>query len=205
MSTNLLEQSVVASLSSLTDDDLLRLCQDGDAQATHCLLGRYRYVIDAVAYRLSERRQDAADVATEAYLRAFHVLPTCRNAGALACWIKRVATNVFLGRCRHARRHACASLDGLIETTGDAFIPVTGDIREETMQGQLELRERHERVRRAIESLTPEHRRLIDLFYVQERTYDEIVEITRLSPGTVKSRLFRARAILERKLADLVA
>ena len=69
---------------------------------------------------------------------------------------------------------------------------------------RLEAAERSRRIALAVSSLTETHREIFDLFYTQNRSYEEIADMTGLSLGTVKSRLFRAREALQRKLGDLV-
>lgn len=188
----------------MSDHDLLVLSRSGNAAAAHCLIGRHRHVIESVARRVSHSRTDAADLVSEIYLRVFDVLNSCRNAAALPAWIKRVALNVFRGLYRRDRRRPSISLEVLEEAAGDRLLPVVDD-PEQMPESRLERRERDQRIHRAVASLSAEHRELVRMFYLEDLCYEEIAVRTGLKPGTVKSRLFRAREALVRKLGDMIA
>lgn len=193
------------NLSKLANPDLLQMSKDGNVEAAHCLISRYTPLIASVARRLAPNPSDAADVVSEAYLRIFEVINSCRSVETLPGWIKKITINVFNRLWYKKRRAQGVSLDYLMEVAGDTVIPATEENPATTVLGEWENKERERRLGLALESLSEPYREIVDMFYTQNLSYEDIAQKTGLSLGTVKSRLFRAREALQRKLGDLIA
>ena len=194
------------SLNRCTAQELLDRSKSGDLEARHELVGRYRSVIQATASRMAANRNDADDLAAEIYLHVFKVINSCKNVQTLPGWIKRISINEFYQSCRRERcRPLQTSLETMVEAVGDGFLGADESANPATIVlDRAEKKERTERLKKALLSLPDHHRELCHLYYAQRQTVEEIARKTGLATGTIKSRLFRARESMHRKLADLV-
>lgn len=194
------------SLSRCSTQELLDRSQAGDLEARHELVGRYRSVIQATASRMAANRHDADDLAAEIYLHVFNVVNSCKNVQTLPGWIKRIAINEFYQSCRRDRRRPLqTSLEVMVEVGGDAFLRADESENPATIVMEREkTKERSERLKKALLSLPAHHRELCELYYAQRHPFEEIARETGLAIGTIKSRLFRARESMQRKLGDLI-
>ncbi|MBB6050788.1 RNA polymerase sigma factor [Armatimonas rosea] len=198
-------QATLTSLSTQSVDALLLQSQNGCLSARHELVGRYRSVIQATASRMSSSRADAEDLAADIYLHVFGVINSCSNTQTLPGWIKRVAINeVYQSWRRKKRQPQQLSLDSVLESCGEGIL--RGDESENPATILIERTEKialSERLARALQSLPAHQRLLCELYYDQSRSFEQISHETGLAMGTIKSRLFRARASMHRKMGDL--
>ena len=134
--------------------------------------------------------EEAEEVAQEAFIRAFIKLDTFQRNSQFFTWIYRIAFNAALTRRR--KKKARISLDQIRDDNG---LEVSGkcDGVDEPMLRD----ERIAMVRRAIDTLTDEHRQILVLREMDDFAYEEIAEILDISIGTVRSRLSRARRQLK--------
>ena len=194
------------TLSRCSAQDLLDRSQAGDLEARHELVGRYRSIIQATASRMAANRHDAEDLSAEIYLHVFNVVNSCKNVQTLPGWIKRIAINEFYQSCRRERRRPLqTSLEVMVEAGGDAVLCADESQNPaRIVMDRVEKKERTERLQKALRSLPEHHRELCDMYYAKQRSFDEIARETGLAIGTIKSRLFRARESMQRKLGDLI-
>lgn len=174
-----------------TGDDDLALAleaQRGDRRAFAALARRHQDRIFRFLLRLTGSRDDALDLAQEAYLRAWQALPRWRPEAKFATWLFGIARNAAVDVLR--RR-------GTVETVAPEQLPE----RPDTAAGpfaRLEATERLRLLERALAALSPEHREILLLRETEEMAYEDIATALGVSEGTVKSRLARARvAVLE--------
>jgi RNA polymerase sigma-70 factor, ECF subfamily len=195
------------SLDRCSVDELLQRSQGGDLEARHALVGRYQSIIHATANRMASNRPDAEDLATDIYLHVFSVINSCKNTATLPGWIKRVAINeVYQTWRRKGRMPAQASLEAVVEASGDNILRADDSENPATiLMSRLVQEERSERLRVALASLPAHQRILCELHYIHRRSFEEIAHETGVALGTIKSRLFRARENMQRKLGDLAA
>jgi RNA polymerase sigma-70 factor (ECF subfamily) len=187
---------------SASDEErgLIERSRAGDVAAFDILVRRYEKQLYNTAYRLCGSPDDAADLAQDAFVRAWRSLGSFRGDASLSTWLHRIVTNLFLDERKRRRAHPHRSLDEALEldeTTVTREFEDTGP----SPQDRAEERERHETLQRAILSLPPPQRVMVVLYHTQNRSYEEIAEILNLPLGTVKSRLNRARLALRGKLA----
>nr|WP_309694019.1 sigma-70 family RNA polymerase sigma factor [Armatimonas sp.] len=196
---------LTSSLERSSAHELLQRSQNGDLEARHNLMSRYKSVILSTASRMASNRQDAEDLATDIYLHVFRVINSCNNIQTLPGWIKRVAINVVYQTWRRkGRQPVQASLETVVETCGDNILRTDETQNPATIvMDRAEQEERRERLTKALQSLPAHQRTLCELYYAQRRSFEEIAQETGLAIGTIKSRLFRARETLHRKLGDL--
>jgi RNA polymerase sigma-70 factor, ECF subfamily len=197
--------SSLYNLENCSVYDLLQYSQNGDIAARHALVGRYQSIIKSTASKMANSRQDAEDLASDIYLHIFSIINSCKNVQTLPGWIKRIAINeAYKNWRKKSRQPSLASLDEVIEASGDAIL--RGDDRENPAVAHLEKvvqEERSRRLKSALESLPEAQRSLCEMHYVKGLSFEDISEQTNTPIGTIKSRLFRARESMHRKLSDL--
>ncbi|HET6381999.1 MAG TPA: sigma-70 family RNA polymerase sigma factor [Armatimonadota bacterium] len=181
------------------ETDLIRRCQAGDREAFDRLVERYQVRIYNYAFSLSRNRDDAQDVAQEAFVRAWVSLRSFRGDASFSTWLTRITRNLFLDIQKKRKHDPRLSLDELMEASDNS--PVREAADESAGPEEIALtRERQDVVRKAVSELAKEHREIITLYDMQDFSYEEITVILKLPMGTVKSRLNRARRALREKL-----
>ena len=178
---------------ALADRQLVAQALGGRPDAYGELVRRYQAAVYNVAFRLVGERQEALDVAQDAFVRGFHALRTFDQERAFGPWIARVATNVALAGLQR-RRVMAVSFGRIFGADGDEreVLPAPGDGPEE----EFVAAERGAELRRAILALPPQYRAVIELRHFQELSYEEIAATVGIPLSDVKSHLFRARRML---------
>ena len=174
-------------MTAPTDRDLILRARRGDAEAYGELVTRYQTNVFNVCYRIVHEHGEAEDLAQESFMRAYDRLDTFDIEREFGPWIRRVAANLCLNHFE-SQRHS-AELDDERDAGENQ--------RPETV---AEVHERSEQIRRALASLPPQYRVVIELRHYQEMSYDEIAKVLSIPLSDVKSHLFRARKILAEKL-----
>jgi RNA polymerase sigma-70 factor (ECF subfamily) len=159
----------------------------------------------AAALRLTRNRQDAEDLLQETLLKAWRSYHTFEEGTNARAWLFRILMNAHIDRYRKATREPELSD---VEDVGEFYL-YTKVQESEQLRGVgdpeklLERIMEHE-VREALESLPEHFRRVVILADLQGFSYKEIADILGIPVGTVMSRLFRGRRLLQRKLWDYV-
>jgi len=182
------ETSRVSDESQLIDEAL-----QGDRAAFTQLVEMNQDRLFASMRQITGSPEEAEEVVQEAFIRAFIKLDTFQRNSQFFTWLYRIAFNSALTRKR--RKRARVSLDQYRESSG---VEVTDDgaaVDEPILQ-----RERVQMVRKAIQSLSEDHRSILILREMQDHSYEDIAEILSISIGTVRSRLSRARSQLKTAL-----
>ena len=180
---------------SLDEQKLIALAQQGDQSAFEQLLDRYQKPVYHQALRLVGNPEDAADVTQEVFLKVWKHLPSFRGESSFATWLYKLTDNTALDLIRREKkRRGDSSLD-------DEENPVLSPVDPApTPQQTVERQELQQAVAEGLRQLSEEHRRILVMREINGLSYEEIGEILGLSPGTVKSRLARARISLAKFL-----
>lgn len=176
-----------------TDPDILERAQAGDREAIGTLLEPEMGRVFATCRRMVSGREDAEELAQEALIRVIRGLPKFDGRSALSTWITRVTINTCLSWLRTRARRAGKTpvhLEHPDREPGNPPEPAG------VQQGDP----RALRVQEALTRLKPEHRAVLVLRDVRDLDYDSIAEALDLAVGTVKSRIFRARAALRAEI-----
>ncbi len=174
----------------MEEKDLICRAARGDAEAFRQLVEAYQ----TPAYRLAARMcgpDSAEDVTQEAFLAAWRALPEFRGDCRFSTWLYRLVSNAAIDCLRREKKH---------RDTGDVDdleLPDGGP----SPQEQAERSDTRDAVRRALDRLSPEHRQVLLLRFMQELDYGEIARALDVSEGTVKSRINRAKSKLREVLA----
>jgi len=168
------------------ETQLIDLAVQGDRNAFTALVEMNQERLFASMIQVTGSPDEAEEVVQEAFIRAFLKLDTFQRNSQFFTWLYRIAFNSALTRKR--RNRARVSLDHWRENNG-LEVTDTADAVDEPMLRQ----ERVNLVRAAIQILSEDHRNILVLREMQERSYEDIAEILEISIGTVRSRLSRAR------------
>ena len=184
----------------IADDELIEKCVQGDTAAFETLVLQYERKVFSVAYRFVGNKEDAEDLAQEAFIKVFKSLKSFRGEASFSTWLYHIVANVCRDALRKSSRRKEDSLDCAITTEN-------GEIQREVMdlslapEPILEHKEQAAYLEQLISLLTPEYRAVIVMREIQGFSYEEIARLTGCSLGTVKSRLNRARRALRDKLS----
>lgn len=183
----------------IEDAQLVKAVIGGDRDAFGMLVERYQDRLFNTLVRILGSRDDAGDVAQEAFVQAFVKLKTFRGDSQFYTWLYRIAMNMALSHRRRGRRRGpSVSLEAAKDSGGDE--PVD---QNPGPDARLMGRERIEAVRLALSKLGDQHRQILVLREMEGFSYDAIAEILHMPVGTVRSRLFRARLVLKEELKTI--
>jgi RNA polymerase sigma-70 factor (ECF subfamily) len=179
------------------ETQLIQKARRGDSEAFAALVALHERFVYNLALRTLGNADDAADMAQEAFVRAWLALPTFRHDSLFRTWLYRIVLNLCINRMPRLRRE-------LNDLTQDEM----ADIPEPAAFGpdpltSLELQEQRAFLHREIDRLPEQYRLLVSLRYQHELSYDEIANLLGLPVGTVKTGLFRAKARLREALSTL--
>lgn len=182
--------TVSASTLPLSDErSLAYLAAAGDLDAFNRLVERIQGSAYNTAYRMLNDEEAAADALQEALIKAFRALSTYRG-GSFKSWFLRILINTCYDILRTWQRRSVVSLDDLTPEGEPALEVADQGERPEEHIERMELRQW---LARGIAALPIEQRIAVVLFDVEGYSYNEIVEITEVPLGTVKSRINRGR------------
>lgn len=185
--------------ASLTDGDLVGMAQSGDLKAFEALFQRYQARIYGIVYGMVSNPTDAADLAQEAFVRAFKQLAKLRADGAVYAWLRTTAVHLGIDFLRRRASLTFESLDAGPRGGENA----TREIEDwqYNPHRQLTAQMRQQAVNDAIGALSDDHRAVVVMHHLEGMGVDEIADALSVPAGTVKSRLARAREAMRRKLS----
>ena len=175
------------SQSEESDQDLVRRCVKGDSQSFRRLYQRHQSRVRAILYQLCDPMA-LDDLVQEVFLRAWKGLPKFRQSAQFSTWLYRIAWNVASDQ----RQTAAKGRTRLKALTHEA----------PTQQDAPDLMHLHyqDLVQRGLKNLSFDHRSILVLHDLESVPQKEIAEILEIPIGTVKSRLFHARAAMRQFL-----
>ncbi len=175
-----------------SDRELIEACRRGEREAFRALFEMHRDRVYSIALRFSGEPAVAMDIAQDTFLKLFSSIRDFRGDASFDTWVYRLVVNCCLDHKRRSRRLIPLADEFLatLQTSGDSLAAM--------LQAEMQ-----DRVRSAVDRLTPDLRIAIVLRYTEGLSYDEIADAMGCSPGTVASRLNRAHKMLERRLAHL--
>lgn len=183
----------------MTENDLIKKCKSGNREAFNALFSRYQTQVINIAYGMLSDREDACDAAQEVFVKVYKSIGSFNEQSSFTTWLYRITANTCSDFLRKRQRGGnVVSISGFTEENKEF------DIEDESasVEEGIELSERQAAVRKAISELKEEHRLIITMCDLEGMSYDQISEILKIPPGTVKSRINRARAALKKNLLE---
>lgn len=166
----------------------------GNTDAFEALVTAYQKQIYNLTLRYVSSPEDAADLTQESFLRAFRSLESFRGDSRFSVWMYRLTTNVCIDFLRSRGRGTASSLT--VENDDEELEELELPDQRFDPQKELERRELRRAVQAGLKSLSEDAREIVILRELEGLSYAEIGDRLGLEPGTVKSRLFRARKAL---------
>jgi RNA polymerase sigma-70 factor (ECF subfamily) len=150
---------------------------------------------------MTGNEEDAFDLSQETFLKAFRALPTFRGEAGFGSWLYRMASNLCIDFLRKRKRQGSGQIISLDEEEEDRRPRELPDLRYEP-QSSLEKKEMRQKVQEGLQRLPHEQRLILVMRDVEGFSYQEISDALKIELGTVKSRIYRARAHLARLLTE---
>lgn len=184
------------------DQKLVERVQRGDKNAFNLLVTKYQHKVANLVSRYIKNQSDVPDVVQEAFIKAYRALPNFRGESAFYTWLYRIAVNCAKNHLVAGNRKPPGS-DIEIE---DAEIYDEGDaLRENASPEKLLLTQEIKNIIfSTIEQLPEDLRTAINLRELEGLSYEEIAIIMECPVGTVRSRIFRARDAVDKKIKPLL-
>ena len=178
------------------DELLLRRAREGDPDAFEKLMTEAEPLVWRVCWHYLGDRENASDCGQESMIKIWRSLGNYRGDCAFESWVYRIAANCCLDFLRRRKRDRSVSLEPLREQGFDPPDEHPGT------EEQVISADRHARIRAAIAALPEDQRDALVLTQLEGRSYEETARLLDTSPGTVKSRVSRARAKLKEIFSD---
>jgi RNA polymerase sigma-70 factor (ECF subfamily) len=186
----------------LQDAQTLQQLKRGQWAAMDQLVTRYQDRLYSTVFRIVNNPEDAADLVQETFVKAMQNVARFEGKSSLYTWLFRIAVNLAISHRRAGVYRHDVSLDADLDT-GDSLNQQASGLRRQLSQDteldpgeEAGMRMDHQRIIEALSSLDAEFRAVIVLRDVENCDYEQIAEIIEVPVGTIKSRLFRARAAL---------
>ena len=178
------------------DSRLVGRCLDGHTESYGVLVNRHSGRIINLAFAMVGDRQEAEDVAQEAFVRAFKALPKFRRKAKFSSWLYQIALNLCRDRLKARSRHAKP-------TDQDQLAAI--DSGPKNQAPRLAVRaELSRKMRKAVNELPYVYRESFVLRHIQGLDYAEVARITKVPADTVRVRAYRAREMLRQILEKSV-
>jgi len=184
---------------------LVERARQGEVEAFGILVEQYQDKLYNFVLRIVGHRDDAADIAQEAFVRAYQELPRLRESGAFTTWLFRIAANLARTAYRNRQRMPTVDLDAVapIEQINGHYDTVGFVDAEESVEAVVEKQEKRRRMALAVGALPPRYKEPVLLRYVAELSYEQIGEVLQLPCRTVETRIYRAKQMLRRSCESL--
>src|SRR5689334_13322773 len=187
----------------ITDPDLalVHLAQSGDARAFEALVVKYQRRIARHVARYVRRASDVEDVVQDTFIRAYRGLASFRGDSAFYSWLYRIATNVALSALKRDPAPVLLG-DDAPDERDDAFEPGVSD--SEDPERRMIASQIADAVQAALARLQPDLAQPLMLFEVEGKSYAQIAQMLDVPVGTVRTRIYRAREFIAKRLEPVL-
>lgn len=180
-------------MNCMEDSELVKQVLSGNNNAFRFLVSKYQRLVLHVVGRIIRQQDELEDTCQEVFIKVFRRLDNFRGDSKLSTWIATIAYNTAITAYRKKQGRSELSYSetpALVESEKGSG----------TAQKTMEQNELRKYMLQLIETMPVHYRSVITLYHLEEFSYKEIVEITGMPEGTVKSYLSRARTLLKTKI-----
>ena len=185
-----------------TDQQLVDKVLSGDKNAFNLLVLRYQHRVAALIGRFIQDPLEVEDVSQETFIKAYRALSLFRGDSAFYTWLYRIAVNTAKNHLVSRNRRPPASDIEVDEAEGSEIGFVLREI--ENPESRLAADKLKQAIKSAIEDLPEDLRTALTLREFSGLSYEDITEVMDCPVGTVRSRIFRAREAIDKKIQELL-
>lgn len=179
--------------SEINEQEWVNSIRAGGTSKYKELVQAYHDHVYRTAYAVLHHHQDAEDVTQEVFVQIYRALPEYRNQG-LKTWITRITVN----RAIDARRKIARKKEEIVEETDQQVDAASIGPQAIQTEESVLAKERKEMIHNEIHALPEQYRDVIQSFYMDEKSYEQIAQETGIEKKSVESRLYRARLWMKR-------
>jgi RNA polymerase sigma-70 factor (ECF subfamily) len=179
------------------DDDLRKvsLCKKGDLDAFEELVIKYQKKMLNISFRMIGNYEEACEVVQDAFVSAYKHITDFEGRSGFSTWLCSIVINLSRNRLKQLKAALGRELFSIDDpvATESGFMRIEPASQAPTALEQLEKKQLQEKVEDCISRLDADFRAVLVLRDIQGFSYEEVSGVLNINPGTVKSRLFRAR------------
>ena len=183
----------------MEENRLVERSKQGDEEAFGVLVKKYKTKVFNLAYSFTRNKETAEDLAQEIFIKVYYALNKFKFKSGFGTWLYRIAVNHIKDHLRKRGKERLISLEIMSREPSQQENEIK---KKEKVQ---EKADRKKLLYRALQSLPEKHQVILTLRDIQGHSYEEIADILKLSPGTVDSRLHRARKMLRKKISPFLS
>ena len=176
-----------------TDNFIIERILSGDKSGYRDLANRHKDYAFTVAYKIAGTREDAEEIAQDAFIQAFQALPTFNQEAKFTTWFYRIVFNSALMFKRKNR----IQVEDIELSQSAQYVAADTD-------KDLKISEQRQYIQKAFNHLSPADVTMITLFYLKEQSLEEIAQVVGISAETVKVKLCRARKRLAETMSKML-
>ena len=197
------DHELKTSMTEQTDIDaeLVRRVQLGDKGAFDLLVRKYQQRLAKLVSRFIADPAEVEDVVQEAFIKAYRALPNFRGESAFYTWLYRIATNAAKNQLVANKRRPPKSDVDITSGATELGFELEG---EESPEGEAVSSEIKQAIQLALEEMPEDLRLALTMCEFDGLSYEEIAEVMECPIGTVRSRIFRARQALDKRLNPVI-
>jgi RNA polymerase sigma factor (sigma-70 family) len=166
---------------------------NGDTQYFSYFVDKYKDIVYSISFKVLRNREDAEEMAQESFVKAFKSLHTFKGNAKFSTWLYRITYNNCISEARKKKLKFVSTDD----------VQISDEPEDMNFDG-IPAENRAKYVKKALEKLPEDEYTLILLYYFEDKSVEEIGEVTRMSESNVKVKLFRARKKLYTILNDML-
>ena len=189
------------SLAESTDEELILEFQNNNTiRAFEILVERFKNPLTNFVFRFLGDYEACSDVVQETFVKVYRYKDSYNSVAKFSTWIYTIAGNLARTEYQKRKRRKFFSINAFGENKDENF-----DIPDESYRPDVMTDSgiKDKIIQNALQKVSPVYREVVILRDIQELSYEEIAEITRITVGTVKSRINRGRAQLQKLLKDI--
>lgn len=186
---------VQTKVNIATDIDIIQHVLAGNTEMYSVLVNRYKNKVFSLAYAIVSNREDAEEIAQDAFVKAFKGLPTFKERSSFSTWMYRIVVNTALNKKK---------LKKLVTVDDTDLIKQDESFGFESLTQYLKAEDQKKFIRMALDALNKQEKLCLTLFYLSELSVKEIQEITAISESNIKVLLLRGRKHLYEELKKLL-
>jgi RNA polymerase sigma-70 factor (ECF subfamily) len=183
----------------MEENRLIEQSKQGDEEAFGALVNKYKTKVFNLSYSFTRDRETADDLTQEVFIKVYYSMEKFKFQSGFGTWLYRIAVNHFKDYLRKHAKERHISIEALVRE------PAISEDEIKKMEKTQESADKKKLLHVALQSLPEKHQVILTLRDIQGHSYEEIASILKLSPGTVDSRLHRARKMLRKKIAPFLS